>query len=362
MDINSFNPQYAMKIRMLHSLSLILISIIILYACNDKDIEKQPQSGLLYKSLFYQDLNLTDLTGLVEGDFDLHIGKSIGILDQLSLSIIDYHSKKLIKQIPFDNLKTSILLPSVIFNVEKEPFVILSKGESNCRLLDAYGNTKWKYHPLKDEFAYSTTACDLDNNGKPEIYVATNIGLYRLKINGGEPLKLINDKIYRVETLINDKGLNTISFLTSNNHFKSMDFHGNIIFDILLPKKIYDFEIVSWPANNSILTFSKENIYIIDLNGNILIEYRLDKKIYSIKGTPVDFFNKSNPCLSIVAKFSSSIGKSMLLVFSAEGKLLYKELISSTMAILPYKPKVGTNESLLVGNGPGKVYEYTITP
>jgi len=335
----------------------LIIIIFVLQGCDGKATEKQTQSGLLTKKLFYQD-DLTKLTGLVKGDFGTHLGKNIGVIDQFSLSIIDYNSNSLIEKICFDDCKTSILDPSIVFGVINKPFAILSKGPSDCRWLDENGYTKWRYHPLKDEFPNAMTVGDLDNNGIPEFYLATNFGVYKVGIDGNDQWKMVNDEVYRIETLINNAGSRIVALINYKNQFQLRDYQGNVVSEFILPFRIYDFELVNWPKDTNILTYSKNNIYVLDLNGSVFLEYRLEKTIYDIKGAPVRFYEKDRPCLSVIADYSSSIGKSMLLVFSAKGDLIYKEMIKSTMGILPYKPKNGTKEVLLVGSGPGEVYEY----
>ena len=104
----------------------------------------------------------------------------------------------------------------------------------------------------------------------------------------------------------------------------------------------------------------------MDFNGKIVFQYKLEEKdllgyfrIIDIRGVPVKLYPGKKPYLAVITKFRASSGRAMLSVFSAEGKLVYQELIKSTRGINVINNPDGS-ESLLIGDGNKYVWLYSL--
>ncbi len=322
-------------------------------------------SNFLSKKLFYQ-AERTAITSIVEINLDDDSDVEIGIFDQQGLDIINLIDRSSISHIEF-MWPSGIWKSRILYNDKGKKFniIVRNDGGGNVGLMNGNGKVLWRKQSNAQLIINNMDAADLDHDNIPEFYIATNKGLQRLNLRG----KFVwqkGDWVYDVEVLDpHHGGKPFIVTAMYNGHIQFRDASGEIAKELRPKVKVRNIEMIDWPSPGHILTSSDSSIMILDLNGNIVFQYKLSpffswKKynIFMIGGTSVKFYRDKEPYLAVIAKLKASSGKSMLCVFSPEGDLVYKELVGVTMGIAAIKNPASANEILLVGDGPGKVFEY----
>jgi hypothetical protein len=224
-------------------------------------------------------------------------------------------------------------------------------GFGDLGLMDEKGKLIWKY-PLnqKDFRAFEMEGGDLNNDGMPEFYVATSNGLHVLDSNGilmkilgagksvfgGFELGTYNDQMVII----------TLDYI--NRKFYLWNFHGDLLKTIERKKYIWDFSLINWPSENYILANDGESFYILDFDGNIILNINAGFTIQALRGTGIHFKNGKN-YLAVLTRTRSVHDRSILWIFSPDGKLIYKEVLCSTEAIVAIKNNEKNHEDLLVG-------------
>jgi len=303
------------------------------------------------KEIFYESSNLHTITNIAVKKNTPSGINNVFIFSQEILQIVNLAEKNVLSEIRFD-WSSGVLRPDVIFDGVN--FTIISKGPvAKLGAMDMHGRKKWIFNHDSNILENTMTAGDLDKNGSYEFYVATNKSMIQLD-NMGNKIWSKGNGVLDVEIFEDDKKLYVAS-VTYNNRIEYRDFNGNLIKTINPKINIFDIEFIKWPNNTNVLTYFGSKIYIIDQEGVVLFHYNLGKDIYSIKGVPIAFGDIKKPFIAILAKFSSTIGKSMLCIFTYEGKLFYQEIINS-----PSQGIIAIDNTLLVGNEYGKVFKYFI--
>jgi len=302
---------------------------------------------------------MTDITSIVQGNFDPQPDLEIGIFGQLSMHIVDPISKDTKFKVKID-WSSGVLRPDVIFSDIDKQFKIMSRGTvSDVGLMDNIGKPLWSYKP-SGVIINTMAAGDLDRNGELEFYVATHGGLHQLNHLGKE-LWVIGGFVHDVEVLYPGKDkIPLVVTINFDNQIQFRNYSGKLVRELNPRIQINDIELVEWPAPEHILTRSDSSFYIMDWDGNIAFKHNLNRHIYAIRGTSVHFKDNQDPYFAVVAKFSSTTGQAMLCIFSPDRKLFYKELINSTTGLLAISTPRSKREVLLVGDGPGRVYKYIL--
>jgi hypothetical protein len=304
---------------------------------------------------------MTIITNFTVGNLDDKPDIEIGILDQLSMHVVNPKNGELKGKIRFNGWTSGILRPEIIYTPKKERYYVVARGPvSDVGLMDNRGNRQWIYKPPPGIIINKMAAGDLNRDGEFEFYVATNKGLSKLNFMGKELWRkgefACDVEVY--ETNKSKTSLIAIVNFSGNIQFRT--YNGQIINEITPKIKINDLEFIEWPERKNILTRSGSNIIVLNLKGDVIFSYNLDKDIFLIRGVVTNFSNSKRKYLAILADFSSSLGQSMLCIFSNEGRLIFKELIKTSSGLASISLPFSNNEALFVGNGPGKVYKYQI--
>ena len=127
--------------------------------------------------------------------------------------------------------------------------------------------------------------------------------------------------------------------------------------------RISSFDIIDWNGSQYILAGNFDNkIVLVDLSGKTVFETEINNfpLYHAPQGTSVKFLQNENEYLAILIHSRNSIGLSQLKIISPDNKIEYQEILSATNGLLSIEGKNHNSEVLLVGNGPEKVFEYSI--
>lgn len=323
-------------------------------------------ADFLSKSLFYS-ADMKDITHIEEVDLCPPSKPDIVIFDICSMHVLDSESLSLKQKVTF---KDNCILEPSIHVKSCNDFEIIDHGGGfdDVGVLDHDGKPVWLYQPPKTQI-YDMASGDLNRDGELEFYVATWSGLDQLN-NKGQKNWRIGEKAWDVAVLDLGKGeMPLVVTRLDSGMLEFRDYNAKLIRNVKPQVRIYNLEICDWPSPMHFLTSSGDHIYVLDQNGKTVFHHKLgqiigitDNEIYAITGTSVKLSEHQPAYFAVLADFSSRSNRSALCVFSPEGKLVYKEILSSTrgIAAIPTSSSSGT-EVLLVGGGPGKLYKYQLT-
>lgn len=276
------------------------------------------------------------------------------VLGVSALVVIEKEDRQKTKYLKYE---TPSLNPTLIRIDGKMRIVAGGGGFLPVGLMNDQGELLWKYIPDPKFDPFDMEGGDLYKDGITEFYVGNHDGVHSLDMNGKMIKKTWPLWIHDVE--IGKYNSDDVVIGLSRNVFYFWDYKGNLIKKFDLKVNFSHFVIINWPTKHNILTSNGNDIYLVDMEGNIILKKKVDHKIYDINGTAVYFNESSMPYLAIVANYSSSYNKSLLCVFSPDGKMIYKEVIGSTQAILAVDRKYGKSQYLLVGGFP-KIKKYEL--
>jgi len=349
-------------------LSLILIIVVLAFvSCTSpKPPKKEIIKGenLLGKTLFYQ-ADMSEITYITQGQLDKHPGLDIGICSSDAMHIIDSDNGSLKSKVKFEWDGDGVGRPDVIFGNKDGDFnIVVLDLVGDIGIMDRNGNPLCMFRPELGDMVNNITAGDLDKNGELEFYVATYDGLYQLNASGKKVWKKGND-VYYVN--IFDPGRNETPLVVTEkphsifpgiiNYLQFRNYKGELIREIKTKIKVMGIEFVQWPQDWHIVT-RNNNFYVLDLEGNVFLKDEIGFAIFDHRATTVRFFEDQSPYLAVVGRLRARYHRSILCIYSPDEKVFYKEIIGGATFLLSKKSPQSKCETLLVGDGPGKVYEY----
>jgi hypothetical protein len=331
---------------------LLFFMIILLLStstCSDQNALNGDQK--IIKSLFYESKNLSSIVAIT---FEKE--NSVFIFGQRSMHWVNKRTKQLESVVKFA-WPTSLLRPDIAFI--KDDYMIVSRGPvSELGVMNSKGEKKWIFKNNSEILPNTMSFGDLNKDGLLEFYIATNKGVFQLDTEGHVFWKR-GDESYDVEVVKYGKE-SFIASVCNNGLIECRDFKGILRKTIKTSILVYDIECVDWLGFSNILTYSGNRIFVLDLNGKIIFSHNLEKNIYMIRGVQIHFDELNRPYLAILAKFSSAMGKSMLCIFTPDKNLFYKELIDVSQGIAAIEDNFLENQALIVGDGIGRVYRYSL--
>jgi|GEM_PF-3836739 len=302
---------------------------------------------------FYDSNEMTTIKNILPTEYT---GKdSIIIFGQKSWHIVNIKSDFKSEAIKISKVNSVLVRPEIV-KLNKS-FNIIERGPiADVGLKDLSGNQYWTFNP-DPEISIKTMAFgDVDKDGKVEFYVSSSNGIYRLDLNGNQvwrrgnwayDVKVLKKKIKEKAQIV------SVGFDGRNLQFWDCD--GDLIHTVKLKIRVYSLETVIWEKSESFIVHSGRSIYLLSNTGEIIFKHSLENEIFLTRAKIIG--SKQSFYLAVIAKFRSSSGLAMLCIFDNSGEIFYKELINTTSAL----QSVGPNrEVLLVGNGPGVVYKYTV--
>lgn len=346
------------RVKLVYQLMVFLLFILTMVGCYPKTGVLK-EEVLLSKKLFYE-ASMTDITRIKEVGLCPPSGSEIAIFGQLSMHIVD-RLGTLKRKVKFE-WKYGILSPDIIVK-NCSHFDIIASGSFSAGILDQYGKAVWFYKP-DDTFSINDAATgDLNRDGELEFYVATDEGLHQLNY-AGEKIWEKGESAWRVKVL--DLGKNEMPLVVTRLSYKNLlqfrDYEGNLIREIKPEVKIRDLELCDWPSPGHFLTRGGNTIYILDSNGKVVFKHKLGNffdltEIFEIRGVSVKLFKDQKDYFAVVLRLRAGSDRSILCIFSPDGRLVYREVLHCTTGITAIQLS-SKSETLLVGDGPGKVYSY----
>ena len=345
---------------------VLIIFILYFLSCGPPKRRVIKGGGVLKKTLFYR-ADISKITHITQGPLDKKAGSDIGICSFDVMHIVDPDSGSLKSKIKF-NWTSGVSRPEVIYTDREGYFIIMDRGISgDVGLMDHRGNPLWIYKPKPRVSLYNMDVGDLDKNGELEFYVATYKGLHQLSASGK---KQWNKGGWVYDVNIFDPGDNKAPLAVTHcqdGHIQFRNYEGDLIREIKPKIKIYEesiseMELVEWASQWFIITsvpaLLSSSICVLDLDGNVILRDKVVWSIYDLRTTTIKLYEDQAPYLAVVVRFAHTYDRSMLCIYSPDRKLFYKEIIKSTTGLLAKKKPGSKCETLLVGDGPGRVYEY----
>ena len=352
-----------LKTYQLFILTSLLITFLLYVSCSAPQRRVIIGKGSLTKTLFYQDqTNLSKITDIVQGQLDEQPDSEIGIFSDGIMHIVNSETAA------FKSKLESQYLESIgdIYIDKNGSFKILNYGSvSSVVLINKNGKPLWfyKFPESKGVEVYGMAAGDIDQDGEMDFFVAAYSGLYKLNDVGKKiwqkdgwvtDVKIFNPKKNKASQIV------TISY---DDHIQFRDSKGKIIREIKPEVTMLGMEFVKWPEQWRIVTSSDDILFffsvcVLDLDGKIILKDRMLYSIYELRATTVKFYEDQESYLAVLGRLSAPFHRSILCIYSPDGKLFYKEIIGKTTGLLAKKSPNSKCETLLVGDGPGKVYEY----
>jgi len=345
----------------------IFISFIITFSfyvsCSPPQRRVTAGEGSLTKTLFYQDkVNLSKIADIIQVQMDELPGSEIGITSDGIMLIVDSETGA------FKSKLESQYLGNIeaICTDKNGSFKILNYDSvSSVVLIDKNGKPLWfcKFPESKGIEVYGMDAGDIDQDGRMDFFVATYSGLYKLNDEGKKMWQkdgwVTDVKIFNTEK----SKVSQIVTLSYNDHIQFRNNEGKIMREIKPAVAMLGMQFVQWPDKWRIVTSSGDiffffSICVLDLDGEIFLRDRIWYSIYELRATTIKFYEDQEPYLAVLGRLSAPFHRSILCIYSPDKKVFYKEIIGKTTGLLAKKSPSSKCETLLVGDGPGKVYEY----
>ncbi len=346
--------------RVFHVVYFFLLAIFAFGGCTNQAPRAIEGENLFEKELFYQ-APMTWITHIAPVSMTSESSVQVGIFGQKDMHVVHGETGILKRRVEFD-WPSGVLRPEVISGRRNGEFEIMVRGGGfgDVGLIDQDGKCLWTYRPGDKLPPNDMAAGDLDRNGETEFYVAERDGLHKLS-QKGEKIWRVGDWINHVEVHDSNKsGSPTVLAVPFRGPLQFWDTQGQLVRELKPDMDVNNIAVCQWPSQGNILVSSDSTFYVLDGNGKIVLRHSLKRHIYRIKGTVVSFSDNQLSYFAVLAKHSSSVGRSTLCIFSSDGTLIYKELLAVTTGLLAFTPESSRNQVLFVGDGPGKVYKYRL--
>ena len=235
-------------------------------------------------------------------------------------------------------------------------------------LMDKDGATLWEGLPSGVR-VLDVTWGDLDLDGMPEVYPATDDGLYRLDATGNIVWQLSGHLMWQVAVL--QPNWSDVPLVMTHSHENLLQFwnaEGKLLKEIQSPHSVTHISPIDWPTDGDLAVVRDgRDIAIVDTGSwRTVFTDRVYAGLGYVFGTSFAPFRPqrdSEPYLAVLVRYSASSQRSMLLVYSPSGDRVYKEILDRTttsLCAVPHPNEDGT-EFLLVGSGVGEVTAYHFT-
>ncbi len=253
-----------------------------------------------------------------------------------------------------------------------------------ARVLDFDGRTVLSYQP-KGFHAEQMTAGDLDGHGRVEYYVYSwNNKVVQLDEEGKKrwerklgvvvwDLAVLPDE--RVPRLVVRGERGTVFSL---DYLLSLDFHTWIIFvdydgSIIGEKRLEvagpagDLRIADWLGGPHIVTSIGKCICVFDLEGRLVLRHELSPSLgwlvsrdlirpaATSVGPP-----GSAEYLAVLATMRAGYERAVFTIFNRSGEAVFQEVLGASTGLAYLGRTAEGGHSLLVGDGPRRVWRYTI--
>jgi len=340
-------------------------------------------TGFLSRSAFYEHRNsaaqkMNYITVIQESRKEDDRSLQLALFDQGGLWLVDPNTR--IAHLALMYKDAGYFQRPKLVDVDGDgvrEIVLRGGGFSAVGLLDNTGKLLWKRSGSYsgESTANSMAVGDLDRDGTMEFYIAATNGLYSLATDGSLRWHIgdTNEVYWHVEVfdsevsserqvvaIVQRRGRNQPRFL------EFRDFQGSLNRRIEAQWPIDSFRLMEWPTDAKRLRILARNgsaLAVLDRSGSVVWEYQIPKIFrmgIGVEGTIVQFANDEEPYLAVLLGTRAEWRRSILCVFTLDGKLVYQELLGATNGVLATQldGTDGHGEVLLVGDGKGRIYSY----
>ena len=347
----------------------ITMVLLVLAGCDSGTGKKYfnwPELGIELNSTGIEKSQIADccfrgyIRNIQTGNFDNDPELEIAVVPQTGIFLFDASTLKKKSKIEYKKPDGKTLWfglsPFIIQNKNNFNIAKRGGGYGEVALLDKAGKKLWSFSSSNGDMV-------VDNSiiGKPSFYVSNNNHVYKLGPNGKVIWKISEDASHI--TLINDTSRDEAGFATADHSSRTLNIwtsEGKLRKKIELPLKPDGLAFVHSGTTSGFVIKSGRKISFIDRSGKHRFTYSYSNvPIYhGPSAALVRFTAHEPPVLAILSTSRSSIGKSVLSIFSLDGTHLYEEYLDGgpALAVVPVNDE--GRDRLFVGDGTSRLWVY----
>ena len=333
------------------------------------------------------------------GELDTHSGLDIVIAGRYGAMIVDRNGAKQSqvqyefeiereKIAGFDTQSFATSLGDVqVIDIERDGTCeyLARGGIDGAAVFDHQGKRLWSYGKFtKEKTSIDDLAVgDINGDGVSEFIAAWN-GLELFDRHGSKGwMQPWERSVHQVEVVDVDGDRKNEIIHSSGTGLVIREGQGEIVKEVEMPFYLGQFQLCAMPGKEErlhILAFAEDNVWLIDFDGNVVNKFAAplgrfknprkasnddydilfgETSVYKAQGVWVKLKEAQPSFLAVVTEFAA-IDRSVLYIYSNEGKLVYQEVLPeqcSSIAVLSLEEGRDAQE-LLVG-GSETVWRYS---
>ncbi len=305
------------------------------------------------------------ITAIQLGDFANTGEPVLAVLGQTGVAFHDPDDFRQLRTFDFEDedgetiwfgLSSQLLTDETGFRI-----AMLGGGYGDVGLLDSRGETLWLFRPDADLPPVGMVVDDTPGR-EARFFVTGHSGLYRLDSRGEVVWQIDEPADYLV--LVNDADVALATASHGSRTLKLWTADGRAAGELALPVNPDGIAYVEHGENAGFVIKSGRDIAYLDRLGTHRFTYRYDEAPVRHGPTAalLTMHPGQTPQLAVRLGSNSATGKSVLSLFSLDGKRLYEEYLDYGLAIavLPGRQEVG--DRLLVGEENDTIWVYEGQP
>ncbi|CAA6678789.1 MULTISPECIES: hypothetical protein [unclassified Lentimonas] len=314
-------------------------------------------SSIVQKTQVFEEFVSGYVKRIQVGDYHSSSGDEIAILGQCDVWLLAASNYELLQ-----HFATGGGLSPQLIDVQGDGELSVMRGGGGfggVGLLTLEGESHWGFRPNSNLAPQKMIAADLNADGALEFYVLDWDALYQLDSKGNVTWKVVGHEYRDIGLVLEDQ----LMCLKEGGVLERYDFNGEVLSRLELPVEPYHFDTVQWPDDFSFLVgYFGRCVLIIDSNGEVVFEGPLDgfPLYHPPQALSVRFIEGEPPYLVVLAHSRSSVGRTLLAIFTPSGEMLYQEILGGTRGMCVNVNAATGGEVLLVGDGTTGVLEYQL--
>jgi hypothetical protein len=316
---------------------------------------------LFTKSTYAEEPELGHVSYITQGYVEPRGLKAVVVVGWNKAIYMD-PNKKIIKTVDF-RLSGVRIVASDLNHDRRLEFLNKGGGGGPVFILDDKGNRRWTYGSIAATNWMASG--DINGDGKAEYVVASDDGI-TIFDSAFHELRQEPDKlVWQVETVdIDGDGKAEIIHNNASGCLRIRDQQGSLVGMLNTVPYIAHFSLCRWPAADSALKFLvnyEKNNVLFDGQGNVVRRYDAPLSVGNMAvGTPVRFRGGKDEYFAIVNEVRATWQRSILYIYSPDGRLIYQEVIPAALAAVYALPLEESQKEVLLVGGKGVVWEYEL--